>query len=66
MKQALDKNFEMIIIQGQKDTFGSASDIKQALGVRNNLEIIDAGNLTHKLSGNMGELVIECLSKKGY
>ena len=56
----------MIIIQGQKDTFGSASDIKQTLGVRNNLEIIDAGNLTHKLSGTMGELVIECLSKKGY
>jgi hypothetical protein len=66
LKQALDKNFEMIIIQGQKDTFGSASDIKQALGVRNNLEIIDAGNLTHKLSETMGELVIECLSKKGY
>ena len=66
LKQVLDKNFDMIIIQGQKDTFGSASDIKQALGSRENLEIIDAGNLTHKLSGNMGEVVIECLSKKGY
>jgi hypothetical protein len=66
LKQALDKNFEMIIIQGQKDTFGSASDIKKALGTRKNLEIIDAGNLTHKLSGTMGEVVIECLSKKGY
>lgn len=66
LKQVLDKNFEMIIIQGQKDTFGSASDIKQALGSRKNLEIIDAGNLTHKLSGTMGKVVIECLSKKGY
>jgi hypothetical protein len=66
LKQALDKNFEMIIIQGQKDTFGSASDIKQAVGVRKNLEIIDAGNLPHKLSGTMGELVIECLNKRGY
>jgi predicted alpha/beta-hydrolase family hydrolase len=66
LKQALDKNFEMIIIQGQKDSFGSASDIKKVLGVRKNLEIIDAGNLTHQLSGTMGEIVIECLSKKGY
>ena len=66
LKQVLDKNFEMVIIQGQKDTFGSASDIKQALGSRKNLEIIDAGNLTHKLSGTMGEVVIECMSKKGY
>jgi predicted alpha/beta-hydrolase family hydrolase len=66
LKQVLDKNFEMVIIQGQKDTFGSSSDIKQALGSRKNLEIIDAGNLTHKLSGTMGEVVIECMSKKGY
>lgn len=66
LKQVLEKNFEMIIIQGQKDTFGSASDIEQALGVRKNLEVIDAGNLTHKLSGTMGEVVIACLSKKGY
>ena len=66
LKQVLDKNFEVIIIQGQKDTFGSASDIKHALGIRKNLEIIDAGNLTHKLNGTMGEIVFECLSKKGY
>lgn len=66
LKLALDNNFEMIIIQGQKDTFGSASDINQALGIRNNLEIIDAGNLTHKLSGTMGEVVIESLSKRDY
>ena len=66
LKQVLDNNFEMIIIQGQKDTFGSASDIKKALGVRNNLEIIDAGNLTHKLSGTMGEVVIDRLSKRGF
>ncbi len=56
----------MIIIQGQKDSFGSASDIKKVLGVRKNLEIIDAGNLTHKLSGTMGEVVIDSLSKRGY
>lgn len=66
LKQVLDNNFEMIIIQGQKDTFGSAFDIKQALGVRNNLEIIDAGNLTHKLSGTMGKVVIDSLNKRGY
>jgi len=66
LKQALEKNFEMIIIQGHKDSFGSASDIKKVLGVRKNLEIVDAGNLTHKLSEAMGEVVIECLSKRGY
>ena len=63
--QALETKIEMIIIQGQKDSFGSATEIEKAVGVRKNLEVIDAGNLTHKLSSAVGEIVIECLNKKG-
>jgi predicted alpha/beta-hydrolase family hydrolase len=62
--QALETKIEMIIIQGQKDSFGSATEIEKAVGVRKNLEVIDAGNLTHKLSSAVGEIVIECLNKK--
>lgn len=64
LKNALDTGIEIIIIQGQKDKFGSASKIYESLGNRKNLEIIDAGNLTHELSSDVGKLVIDALNKK--
>lgn len=65
LNNAVDKNFEVIVIQGQKDTFGSADEMKRIIRQRNNLEIIDAGALTHKLSNDMGEIVVKALIKKG-
>ena len=62
---ALEKGFETVVIQGRKDSFGSFKDVMNELGSRPNLEVIDAGELNHKLSNAMGELLIECLKKKG-
>jgi predicted alpha/beta-hydrolase family hydrolase len=62
---ALEKGFETVVIQGRKDSFGSFKDVKNELGSRPNLEVIDAGELNHKLSNAMGELLIECLKEKG-
>ena len=62
---AISTKIDVVTIQGVKDTFGSPSDIKKAVGIKTNHEIIDAGNLTHKLSSDMGEIVIACLNKRG-
>ena len=68
-KMELDKisreNRKTIIIQGEKDNFGTPEILHQEINDLANIEIISAGNLTHKLSSAVGELVINSIKKNG-
>ncbi len=59
------ENIKTIIIQGEDDNFGSRTTLEQQVADLENLEVISAGNLTHKLSNAVGEVVIECIKKNG-
>jgi predicted alpha/beta-hydrolase family hydrolase len=68
-KQELEKisneNRKAVIIQGEKDKFGSPDILSKEIGNQANIEIISAGNLAHKLSSSVGELVINSIKKNG-
>ncbi len=68
-KQELEKisneNRKAVIIQGEKDNFGSPDTLGKEIGNLANIEIISAGNLAHKLSSSVGELVINSIKKNG-
>ena len=59
------ENIKTVIIQGEKDNFGSPDMLNKEFSNFHNIEIINAGNLTHKLSNGMGDLVINSIRKNG-
>lgn len=59
------ENIKTVIIQGEKDNFGSPDMLNKEFSNFHNIEIINAGNLTHKLSNAMGDLVINSIRKNG-
>ena len=65
LEKITKENRNTVIIQGENDNFGNPDTLIQEVGKSSNIEIISAGNLAHKLSNAVGELVINSIKKNG-
>lgn len=65
LEKVSKEKIKTIIIQGEDDNFGGRKLLEEKVVHLDNLEVISAGNLTHKLGSSVGELVIDSIKKNG-